>query len=287
MMAVLSLAGLGRALSLGPAVRRMQMMKLLQLDLLIYSAVLVLPLSTFPPAAYDFGLLVVDFLLPAGHGADLLSEAGPSMEILLIAAEAPDGAGCSLQLKCQDGASLYLANSPSGRPYHIPDHIPGSGSADPQRLPPAAVMHCFSEGVKSEHHQFPGNFGPNIVDGSSLSSVPGSSPPSWDPASNSETKSVTPRLTSSKPNSCISVYCNRKVPQQENQDHYPLQHKSQRQLHHSHCPTPSKATGAEISINIAAYDLPPEGSATSKTKAVVQPSPVNEAQQTGPSPPPA
>ncbi|GMH06134.1 hypothetical protein Nepgr_007974 [Nepenthes gracilis] len=101
------------------------------------------------------------------------------MEISLIASEAPDGAGCSSQLKCQDGVSLFLASSPSGRPNHIPDHIPGSGSADPQRLPPAEVMHCFSEGVKSEHHQFPGNSGPNRVDGSSLSSDPGSSPPSW------------------------------------------------------------------------------------------------------------
>ncbi|GMH21010.1 hypothetical protein Nepgr_022852 [Nepenthes gracilis] len=53
-LAVLSLAGLGRALSLGPAVRRMQKMKLLQLDLLIYSAVLVLLHNAFS-AAYDFG----------------------------------------------------------------------------------------------------------------------------------------------------------------------------------------------------------------------------------------
>ncbi|GMH25452.1 hypothetical protein Nepgr_027295 [Nepenthes gracilis] len=109
------------------------------------------------------------------QGAALLCEAGPSMEFSLIASEASDGAGCSSQLKCQDGASLYLAGSPSGRP----NQIPGSGSADPQVLPPVEVMRCFSEGVKSEHHQFPGNSGPNIVDGSSLSSDPRSSPRSW------------------------------------------------------------------------------------------------------------
>ncbi|GMH30421.1 hypothetical protein Nepgr_032264 [Nepenthes gracilis] len=105
--------------------------------------------------------------------------AGPSLELSSTASEASGGAGCSSVLDCQDGAPPNLAGSPSGRPNQLPDCMPESGSVDPQMFPPAEVVHCSPVGVRSDLHQLHGISGPCSVNGSRISSEPGSSPPTW------------------------------------------------------------------------------------------------------------
>ncbi|GMH08589.1 hypothetical protein Nepgr_010429 [Nepenthes gracilis] len=105
--------------------------------------------------------------------------AGLSLDFSSTASEATGGVGCSSVLACQDGAPPNLAGSPAGRPNHLPDCMPESGSVDPQLFPPTEVVHCSPVGVSSELHQLHGISGPCLVDGSRISSEPGSSPPTW------------------------------------------------------------------------------------------------------------
>ncbi|GMH22927.1 hypothetical protein Nepgr_024770 [Nepenthes gracilis] len=110
------------------------------------------------------------------NGSVVLSEAGPSLVVPMVASEPCVDAVCAELPKFQVGPPLSLAGCPPGRPIHSPDLTLGSGTDAPLLHPLAEIEYCPSKTLRSEHQHLRGQSVASFDDGPRPSNGPGASP---------------------------------------------------------------------------------------------------------------